>query len=236
MKRIASLLLALISLACVATAGTRPHYGGTLRVAMQSAPNALVLPAASDPSAYWDVARVLSLVGDNLIRVDAEDRPAARPGNSVAARFSRPPLAIHVAPRNQVSRWQSGVARRHRADSRSAAPELGGAGFSWDHELELQLPQRRADAERTPDDRHRRPRSVPAGGTSPTAQSDSHSQRHRHSDRHRPVSRHGISTGKISQAGFVRRELVRPSVHRRSRNRIRKIASRTSPRTRTRAG
>ena len=75
MKRIASLLLALISLACVATAGTRPHYGGTLRVAMQSAPNALVLPAASDPSAYWDVARVLSLVGDNLIRVDAEDRP-----------------------------------------------------------------------------------------------------------------------------------------------------------------
>ena len=75
MKRIASSLLALISLACVATAATRPHYGGTLRVAMQSAPNALVLPAASDPAAYWDVARVLSLVGDNLVRVDAEDRP-----------------------------------------------------------------------------------------------------------------------------------------------------------------
>ncbi|MGC2244972.1 MAG: ABC transporter substrate-binding protein [Terriglobales bacterium] len=75
MKRIASLLLALISLACVATAETRPHYGGTLRVAMQSAPNALVLPAASDPSAYWDMARLLSLVGDNLIGVDAEGRP-----------------------------------------------------------------------------------------------------------------------------------------------------------------
>jgi peptide/nickel transport system substrate-binding protein len=75
MKRIASLLLALTSLACVATAETRPHYGGTLRVAMQSAPNALVLPAASDPSAYWDMARVLSLVGDNLIGVDAEGRP-----------------------------------------------------------------------------------------------------------------------------------------------------------------
>jgi ABC-type transport system substrate-binding protein len=75
MKRIASLLLALISVACSAPAATRPHYGGTVRVALQSAPNALALPAASDPSAYWDLARVLSLVGDNLVRVDAEDRP-----------------------------------------------------------------------------------------------------------------------------------------------------------------
>ncbi|MGH7093091.1 MAG: hypothetical protein ACREFB_06100, partial [Stellaceae bacterium] len=42
---------------------------------MQSAPNALVLPAASDPAGYWDVARVLTLVADTLVRVDAEDRP-----------------------------------------------------------------------------------------------------------------------------------------------------------------
>jgi peptide/nickel transport system substrate-binding protein len=75
MKRIALSLLALISFACGAAAATRPHYGGTLRVAMQSAPNTLVLPAASDPAAYWDVARVLSLIGDNLVRIDAEDRP-----------------------------------------------------------------------------------------------------------------------------------------------------------------
>lgn len=75
MKRTASLLLALISVTCAAPAATRPHYGGTVRAAMQSAPNALALPAASDPSAYWDLARILSLVGDNLIHVDAEDRP-----------------------------------------------------------------------------------------------------------------------------------------------------------------
>ena len=75
MRRVALSLLALISFACAATAATRPHYGGTLRVAMQSSPNILVLPAASDPTAYWDVARVLSLVGDNLVRIDAEDSP-----------------------------------------------------------------------------------------------------------------------------------------------------------------
>ena len=69
------MLLALISCACAAAAATRPHYGGTLRVTMQSSPNALVLPAASDPTAYWDIARILSLVGDNLVRIDAEDRP-----------------------------------------------------------------------------------------------------------------------------------------------------------------
>ena len=74
MRRIALLFLAAISVASAAAAATRPHYGGTLRVAMQSAPNALVLPAGSDPANYWDVARVLSLVGDTLVRVDAEDR------------------------------------------------------------------------------------------------------------------------------------------------------------------
>ena len=82
MKRIALPLLALISLACIATAATRPHYGGTLRVAMQSVPSALVLPAPTDPAGYWDLARILSLVGDTLVRVDAEDRP--HPGLAVA--------------------------------------------------------------------------------------------------------------------------------------------------------
>ncbi len=42
---------------------------------MQSSPSALALPPASDPAGYWDMARVLSLVGDTLVRVDAEDRP-----------------------------------------------------------------------------------------------------------------------------------------------------------------
>ena len=77
MRRIAFPLLALISLACAAPAATRPHYGGTLRVAMQSTPMTLAVPAAATPTDYWDMARALSLVGDGLVRIDAEGRPQA---------------------------------------------------------------------------------------------------------------------------------------------------------------
>src|ERR1035438_8474944 len=77
MRRIAFPLLALISLACAAPAATRPHYGGTLRVAMQSTPMTLAVPASATPTDYWDMARVLSLVGDGLVRIDAEGRPQA---------------------------------------------------------------------------------------------------------------------------------------------------------------
>jgi ABC-type transport system substrate-binding protein len=42
---------------------------------MQSAPMTLVMPASSTPTDYWDMARVLSLIGDNLVRIDAEGRP-----------------------------------------------------------------------------------------------------------------------------------------------------------------
>jgi peptide/nickel transport system substrate-binding protein len=75
MRRIAFPLLAAISLASVAIAATRPHYGGTLRVAMQSAPTTLDLPGTSLPADYFDMARVLSLVGETLVKVDAQDRP-----------------------------------------------------------------------------------------------------------------------------------------------------------------
>ena len=75
MKQIALPLLALISLACFASAATRPRYGGILRVEMQSAPSTLDLPAYSSPADYWDMARVLSLIADNLVRIDAEGRP-----------------------------------------------------------------------------------------------------------------------------------------------------------------
>jgi MarR-like DNA-binding transcriptional regulator SgrR of sgrS sRNA len=91
MKRVVLLLLAVISAAGVAVGATRPHYGGVLRVEMCTAPNALVLPDPSDPTAYWDIARVLSLVGDTLVRVDAEDRP-------------QPALAIE---------WQRDATARH---------------------------------------------------------------------------------------------------------------------------
>jgi peptide/nickel transport system substrate-binding protein len=80
MRRIAFPLLALISLGLIslvsaAAAATRPHYGGTVRVEMQSAPATLDLPAFSTPADYLDMARVLSLVGDTLVKIDAEDRP-----------------------------------------------------------------------------------------------------------------------------------------------------------------
>lgn len=82
MRRIAFLFLAAISLACAATAATRPRYGGTLRVTLQSAPNTLDLPANSAPADYWDAARVLSLLADNLVTLDAQNR--AHPALAIA--------------------------------------------------------------------------------------------------------------------------------------------------------
>ena len=55
-------------------AATRPRYGGTLRVTLQSAPNSLELPANSATADYWDAARVFSLFADNLVTVDAQNR------------------------------------------------------------------------------------------------------------------------------------------------------------------
>lgn len=82
MKRIAFLSLALISI--VAAAATRPHYGGTLRVEMRSAPSALELPPLSSPADYREMALLLSLVGDNIVTIDAEDR--AQPALALAWR------------------------------------------------------------------------------------------------------------------------------------------------------
>ncbi len=61
--------------ATTASAATRPHYGGTLRVLLQSAPETLDFPANPTPIAYWDAARTLSLIGDTLVKLDALDRP-----------------------------------------------------------------------------------------------------------------------------------------------------------------
>jgi len=61
-----TLMIALTIALTNATAETRPHYGGTLRVMMQSAPNTLELPANATPADYWDIARALSLIGTLL--------------------------------------------------------------------------------------------------------------------------------------------------------------------------
>ena len=68
-------LIAIVIFASIARAETRPHYGGTLRLMMQSAPNTFDLSAnATLPAEYWDSARILSLLGDALITMDAQGR------------------------------------------------------------------------------------------------------------------------------------------------------------------
>jgi ABC-type transport system substrate-binding protein len=73
------------------SAETRPHYGGILRITLQSAPNTLEIPANATPADYWDAARVLSLIGNTLVSLDAQARPQA---------------ALAVA-------WQSDATERH---------------------------------------------------------------------------------------------------------------------------
>ena len=87
---IAAVIASMIA-ATTATAATRPHYGGTLRVMLQSAPNALDIPANAAPTDYWDIARTLSLIGDTLVALDAQGRP-------------HPALAVA---------WQSDPSTRH---------------------------------------------------------------------------------------------------------------------------
>jgi ABC-type transport system substrate-binding protein len=95
MRRIAYRFLAAISVLVAysgaACAATRPHYGGTLRVMLQSAPDTLGIPADATPADYWDMARTLSLIGDTLVTLDAQGRP-------------QPSLAVA---------WQSDPSDRH---------------------------------------------------------------------------------------------------------------------------
>ena len=87
----ASLIMAMTVAMTAATAATRPHYGGTLRVMLQSAPDTLDIPANATPTDYWDIARTLSLIGDTLVTLDAQGRP-------------HPALAVA---------WQSDAGARH---------------------------------------------------------------------------------------------------------------------------
>ncbi len=96
--------------AATATAATRPHYGGTLRVMLQSAPNALDIPANATPPDYWDMARTLSLIGDTLVTLDAQGRPQP----AVAVAWQSDPGARH---------WQFALRRGVKFhDGSSASP------------------------------------------------------------------------------------------------------------------
>jgi ABC-type transport system substrate-binding protein len=91
-----------------ATGETRPHYGGTLRVMMQSAPNALDLPSNATPADYWDAAGILSLIGDTLVKLDAQSRP-------------QPALAVAWQGDPSARHWQLTLRRGVKFSDGSAA-------------------------------------------------------------------------------------------------------------------
>jgi peptide/nickel transport system substrate-binding protein len=97
-----------ISAIAIATAETRPHYGGTLRVMLQSAPVVLELPANAAPADYWDLSRTLSLIGDTLIKLDAQDLP-------------RPSLAVTWQIDASARHWQFTLRRGVKFHDGSAA-------------------------------------------------------------------------------------------------------------------
>jgi len=93
-----------------ATGETRPHYGGTLRVMMQSAPNALDLPSNATPADYWDAAGILSLIGDTLVKLDAQSRP-------------QPALAVAWQGDPSARHWQLTLRRGVKfSDGTAASP------------------------------------------------------------------------------------------------------------------
>jgi peptide/nickel transport system substrate-binding protein len=60
---------------------------------LQSSPDTLDIPANATPTGYWDVARTLSLVGDTLVRLDAQGRP-------------QPAVAVAWQSDPSARRWQ----------------------------------------------------------------------------------------------------------------------------------
>jgi ABC-type transport system substrate-binding protein len=94
MRRIALLLLATISLLATAPAQTRPHYGGTLHVALRAA------PATLDPVELERLSpNIARLLYDTLVTLD--DRGIAQPG-----------LATSWQSDSGKQRWQFVLRRR----------------------------------------------------------------------------------------------------------------------------
>ena len=75
MRHIAYRLLVAASLLSFAAAATRPHYGGTLRIALQTSGTELGIPANATADDYRDSSRLLALIADNLVRVDEQAHP-----------------------------------------------------------------------------------------------------------------------------------------------------------------
>jgi len=78
---------------------------------MQAAPNALAIPPNEAPTEYWDSARILALLTDNLVEIDAADRP-------------QPALASAWQSEMNGKRWQFTLrhgAKFHDGSAASAA-------------------------------------------------------------------------------------------------------------------
>lgn len=90
-----SFLLAVISsalLVATANAATRPHYGGTLRIAVRAAP--MSLDSASPEQVDWvGFANISRLIFDTLVTMDDASQP-------------QPALAISWTPEPGDRRWQ----------------------------------------------------------------------------------------------------------------------------------
>ena len=112
MRRIGYQLLVAISLLGAAPAATRPRYGGTLRVMMQAAPTTLEIPTSAAPTDYWDSARILTLLTNNLVELDAAARP-------------QPALAVSWQNDMNGKRWQ--FALRHGVKFHDGSPASGAA-------------------------------------------------------------------------------------------------------------
>jgi ABC-type oligopeptide transport system substrate-binding subunit len=99
MRRFALLLLAAVStcLGVNATAATRPHYGGTLRLAIWDAPASLDPGDSSQADSLFS-RRLSRLIFDTLVVLDARGQPQP----ALASRW-------HVEPGNQ--RWQFSIRR-----------------------------------------------------------------------------------------------------------------------------
>ena len=93
MRHIAFLFLAAASLLGTAEGATRARYGGTVRVMLQTAPNSLELPTAGTPADYWDAARIITMIADKLVEIDA-------------AGHARPALAMTWQSDLNGKRWQ----------------------------------------------------------------------------------------------------------------------------------
>jgi ABC-type transport system substrate-binding protein len=91
---------------------------------LQSSPNALDLPTNATPSEYWDAVRMLSLIGDTLVKLDAQDRP-------------QPALAVAWQSDPGARHWQFTMRRGVKFhDGSAASPEtiaqiLGALHSNW---------------------------------------------------------------------------------------------------------